>query len=99
MPVYISDVHSLALDCAKGIVLTERFRWDLKRHTGIQQALGGGDERPHADHDACGRPFGDTSLRASNGGDGLHQGCIAMGAKMKTKSMPADNAFRQGPRP
>jgi hypothetical protein len=27
MPVYIPDVHSLALDCAKGIVLTERFRW------------------------------------------------------------------------
>lgn len=59
MPVYIYNVHALALDCAKGIVLT--FRWDLKRRAGIQQALGGGDERLHANHNACGRLFGGTS--------------------------------------
>ena len=57
MLMFISDIHSLGLRAAQGLVLTESFYWDFDDRTRaftrrVQPALGA-DTRPNMDHAAC----------------------------------------------
>ena len=50
--VFITDVHSLGLETAQGLVLTESFYWDLNDRTrAFTQRVGRHAGQPEAVHD------------------------------------------------
>ncbi len=68
--VFLSDVHSLGLKVAQGLVLTEAFYWDLqRRHPRLVAPLRRALQGPDADHGPGRRLFRHDALPQGREGD------------------------------